>query len=40
MLVLVLVLFDRTQIPREERYLQEKFGEEYSRYKAKVRRWI
>src|SRR2546426_11086298 len=31
-LALVLVLFDRTQIPREERYLQEKFGEEYSSY--------
>ena len=39
-LALVLVLFDRTQIPREERYLQEKFGEEYSRYRAKVRRWV
>jgi len=40
MLVIVVVLFDRTQIPREERYLQEKFGEDYSRYKTKVRRWI
>jgi protein-S-isoprenylcysteine O-methyltransferase Ste14 len=40
MLPVILVLFDRTQIPREERYLQERFGEEYSRYKAKVRRWI
>ncbi len=39
-LALVLVLFDRTQIPREERYLQEKFGEEYSRYRGKVRRWV
>jgi protein-S-isoprenylcysteine O-methyltransferase Ste14 len=38
--VLVLVLFDRTQIPREERYLQEKFGEKYTQYKSKVRRWI
>ena len=36
-LVAVMVLFDRTQIPREERYLQEKFGEQYSRYKAKVK---
>jgi protein-S-isoprenylcysteine O-methyltransferase Ste14 len=40
LLVVVLILFDRTQIPREERYLQEKFGEEYSHYKAKVRRWV
>ena len=40
MLIPVLVLFDRKQIPREERYLEEKFGEEYNRYKAKVRRWI
>jgi len=39
-LVAVVVLFDRVQIPREERYLQEMFGEEYARYSAKVRRWI
>jgi protein-S-isoprenylcysteine O-methyltransferase Ste14 len=39
-MVLTVVLFDRTQIPREERYLQEKFGEEYFRYKKRVRRWI
>jgi len=40
MLVIVVILFDRTQIPREELYLQEKFGEEFSRYRAKVRRWV
>jgi len=40
MLVVVFVLFDRTQIPREERYLEEKFGEEFTTYKARVRRWI
>ena len=39
-LLIVLVLFDRLQIPREERYLEEKFGEEYTNYKSKVRRWI
>jgi len=38
-LALVVVLFDRTQIPREERYLQEKFGEEYTNYRERVRRW-
>lgn len=40
MMVVVVVLVDREQIPREERYLQEKFGEEFARYKAKVRRRI
>jgi protein-S-isoprenylcysteine O-methyltransferase Ste14 len=27
-------------INREERYLEQKFGEQYLSYKAKVRRWI
>ena len=27
-------------IPREERYLEARFGEEYSAYKASVRRWL
>jgi protein-S-isoprenylcysteine O-methyltransferase Ste14 len=27
-------------IPREERYLEARFGEEYAGYKASVRRWL
>lgn len=33
-------LMNRFQISREECYLEEKFGDEYRRYKSKVRRWI
>ncbi len=40
LLVAVLLVFDRVQIPREERYLERKFGDDYRRYKARVRRWI
>jgi len=40
MLVVVVVLFDRLQIQREERYLRELFGAEFDSYTAKVRRWI
>jgi protein-S-isoprenylcysteine O-methyltransferase Ste14 len=36
----VLVVVDRTQTRREERYLEAIFNEEYRRYKSKVRRWI
>jgi len=36
----VLVVIRRGVIEREERYLERKFGEEYLRYKALVRRWI
>jgi len=27
-------------IPREERYLEARFGEEYGKYRASVRRWL
>ena len=40
LLPVVLLVMQRGVIEREERYLEGKFGEEYLRYKAQVRRWI
>ncbi len=40
LLPFVLVVMRRGVIEREERYLEREFGEEYLRYKARVRRWI
>jgi protein-S-isoprenylcysteine O-methyltransferase Ste14 len=37
---LVVLLINRLVIRREEAYLEERFGEEYRRYKARVGRWI
>ena len=37
---ILFVLFLFNAVKPEERYLSQKFGEEYSDYKAKVRRWI
>ena len=39
LLPFVLVVMRRGVIEREERYLERIFGEEYLRYKARVRRW-
>jgi protein-S-isoprenylcysteine O-methyltransferase Ste14 len=42
-LLLVIVpvfIMDRWAIPREERHLEEKFGQEYLQYKTRVRRWL
>jgi len=40
LLVPVLVVAQRGIIYREERYLDAKFGDEYRRYRQRVRRWI
>ena len=40
LVVPLLVVIQRGVIAREEAYLERKFGEEYLRYKAQVRRWI
>jgi protein-S-isoprenylcysteine O-methyltransferase Ste14 len=40
LLPVALLAIQRGVIKREERYLERKFGEEYLRYKAQVRRWI
>jgi len=36
----VLLMVQRAVIEREERYLEAKFGQEYLRYKTRVRRWV
>ena len=40
LLVPTLIVMHYGVISREERYLESKFGEEYLRYKASVRRWL
>jgi protein-S-isoprenylcysteine O-methyltransferase Ste14 len=39
-LVAAIALMAMVVIPREERYLEKKFGAEYLDYKAHVRRWL
>jgi protein-S-isoprenylcysteine O-methyltransferase Ste14 len=36
----VLYMIQRDQIEREEQYMERIFGEEYLRYKARVRRCV
>ena len=40
LLPVVVILMDRLVIPREERHLAQTFGEEYERYRGRVRRWL
>ena len=40
LLPVVLLVVDRAIIPREERHLAERFGEDYERYRQRVRRWL
>jgi len=37
---LMIALFNRWIIEREEAYLEKKFGETYTNYKSRVRRWL
>src|SRR5215469_11071787 len=39
-LLMAIFLISFVVIPREERYLEAHFGEEYATYKASVRRWF
>ena len=38
--IIFILSINHFQIAREEAYLENKFGDEYRRYKQKVRRWL
>jgi len=40
MLVPLLIIMHRGVVQREERYLEQKFGESYRQYRSKVRRYL
>jgi protein-S-isoprenylcysteine O-methyltransferase Ste14 len=40
LLIVALIVVDRSVISREEKYLEGRFGEDYQRYKSRVRRWL
>ena len=40
MIILPILLMHFIVIPREERYMEARFGADYLSYKASVRRWI
>lgn len=40
LLPLALLMLHRGVIEREERYLEQKFGDEYIEYRTRVRRWL
>ncbi len=40
LLPIAVVVLDRTVIVAEELYLEQRFGEQYRRYKERVRRWL
>jgi protein-S-isoprenylcysteine O-methyltransferase Ste14 len=37
---LLFLLVEKLVVRREENYLERKFGDDYQRYRTRVRRWI
>lgn len=40
LLPIAVLVLDRTIIVAEERYLEQRFGDQYRRYRERVRRWL